>query len=146
MALLQSGLSMLAGKMPKILNPRAHAVADYAVAGAFLVGAAVLWRRRRRAAVGCLVCAGTTAATSLITDYPGGAWPLISFRTHGRIEAGLAGATAALPRVLGFSGKEESKLFGAAALASTILTAATDYDAHEESSPDWRRASREGVA
>ena len=73
MALLQKGVALAAGRMPKMISPRVHSALDYAVAGSFLLMGALFWKRNRRAAIGSLLCGGATAAVSLLTDYPGGA-------------------------------------------------------------------------
>ena len=40
MALMQKGVALAAGRMPKKITPRAHAALDYAIAGSFaLMGA-----------------------------------------------------------------------------------------------------------
>ena len=42
MALMQKGVALAAGRMPKKITPRAHAALDYAIAGSFaLMGAAL---------------------------------------------------------------------------------------------------------
>jgi len=53
----------------------------------------------------------------MLTDYPAGALDVISYRTHGRIDGGLAAVTATLPRLMGFANEPEAKVFGALALA-----------------------------
>ena len=60
MPLLQKGIAMAAGRMPKIIKPPAHAVFDYLVAGTFLITAGLYWRRSKRAAISSLICGGIT--------------------------------------------------------------------------------------
>ena len=84
MPLLETGARFAARRMPKVINPSAHAVLDYAIAGTFLIMGARLWRRNRRAAVGSLICGGAAALNAMVTDYPGGVTPLMDYRTHGR--------------------------------------------------------------
>ena len=112
MPLMQDGLQMAAGKLPKVIKPRPHAIIDYAVAGSFMLMGALWWRRNRRAAVGSLICGGATAVNSLLTDYPGGMLRVISYRNHGRIDAGIAGLTAAMPRFMNFRNQPEARFFG----------------------------------
>ncbi len=128
MARMQVGLQMAAGKLPKVIKPRPHAIIDYAVAGSFMLMGALWWRRNRRAAVGCLICGGATAVNTLLTDYPGGMFRVISYRNHGRIDAGIAGLTAAMPRFMNFRNKPESKFFEVRALGQTAITGLTDFD------------------
>jgi hypothetical protein len=42
-ALAEAGIRELSKNLPKILSPKAHAIIDYGIAGAFLVGAGLLW-------------------------------------------------------------------------------------------------------
>jgi hypothetical protein len=134
MALLESGVRFAAGRMPKVIKPGTHAVLDYAVAGVFLAMGARLWKRNRRAAVGSLLCGGAAALNAMVTDYPGGVVHAIDYRTHGRIDAGLAALTAAAPRLLGFSDEDEARFFGFQALAETVVSGLTDYGYYEERS------------
>lgn len=132
MPLLESGVRFAAGRMPKVIKPRTHAVLDYAVAGIFLAMGARLWKRNRRAAVGSLLCGGAAALNALVTDYPGGVTPIIDYRTHGQIDASLAAMTAATPKFLGFSEDDEARFFGVQALAETVVTSLTDYDYYDQ--------------
>jgi hypothetical protein len=120
--------------MPKVINPTTHAVLDYVVAGSFLLKAAALWKRNRRAAAASLICGGATLANALVTDYPGGVFPKISYRTHGRNDSAIAGLTAAAPKLLRFSDDREARFFGVEALAETVITGLTDFDYYEEES------------
>jgi hypothetical protein len=118
----------VAKRLPKIIGPRAHAVADYATAGAFFLTGALFWRDNQRAALGALLCGGAITATSLLTDYPGGIKRVISFPAHGRIDAGLAGLTATMPNFLAFSDDEEARFFRGFALVETVIAGLTDFD------------------
>lgn len=128
MPILQSGARFAARKMPKVLSPGAHAALDYAVAGMFLVVGARLWKRHRRAALGALGCGAAATINSLLTDYPGGVFRAITYRTHGRVDGGLAALTAAAPRFLGFDDQVEARFFSGTALAETLITGLTDYN------------------
>ena len=132
MAIWQQGARAITRRMPKVIDPSAHAVLDYAVAAAFLLAAAGLWKRNKRAAIGSLLCGGATAVNAMFTDYPGGVFPAISYRTHGNVDAGLAGLTASTPRLMGFADESEARLFGLSAFAETVITGLTDYDYYEE--------------
>jgi hypothetical protein len=135
MAFMQRGVALAAGRMPKI-SPRTHAALDYAIAGSFVLMGALFWRRNRRAAVGALVCAGATAAVSLLTDYPGGVKKVIPYSLHGKIDSGLVAMTAAIPRVMNIDDEREAKFFSRQALAKTAITAMTDFE------PDGGKRSR----
>ncbi|MCU1286592.1 MAG: hypothetical protein JWO13_2942 [Acidobacteriales bacterium] len=129
MPLSQMATSAVANRLPKVINPKVHAVIDYAMAGTFFALGAFFWRNNKRAAVGAMLCGAATAATSMLTDYPGGVKRVISFETHGKIDAGLAGLTATMPNFLAFGDEEEAKFFRGAALAETVVTGLTDFEA-----------------
>jgi hypothetical protein len=129
MAITDMATRAVTEKLPKVIKPKAHAVLDYAVAGAMFTLAAFFWKRNKRAAIGAMVCGGATVATSLLTDYPGGVKPVISFETHGKIDAGMAGLTATMPTFLAFGDEDEAKYFRVAALAETVITGMTDFSA-----------------
>jgi hypothetical protein len=139
MPLLQKGVELAAGRMPKIIKPQAHAVIDYLVAGSFFFMAAVNWRRNKRAAVSCLFCGGTATINNLLTDYPGGVWKMLSFQTHGKLDAGFAGLTAAMPKLIGFRDENESKFFMMQSVAETAVTALTDFEYYADSASDRLR-------
>jgi hypothetical protein len=128
MALTQTATKMVADRLPKVLDAKAHAIADYATVAGFVALAAMFWGRNKRAAVGAAMCAGAVAATSLLTDYPGGVKRVISFPTHGRMDVGLAGMTLAIPNFLAFADEEEAKYFRGAALVETVITGLTDFE------------------
>lgn len=134
MPLLHQGARFAVRRMPKVINPTTHAVLDYVVAGSFLLRTAMLWKRNRRAAAAALICGGATLANALVTDYPGGVFRKISFRTHGRNDSAIAGFTASAPRMLGFAHDNESRFFSAEALAAIVVTGLTDFDSYEDES------------
>jgi hypothetical protein len=147
MPLLQKGVGIAAGQMPKIIEPKAHAVIDYLVAGSFFMTAAVYWRRNKRAAISSLICGGVTTVNSVLTDYPGGIWRTMSFQTHGKLDAGLAALTATMPRLMGFAGDSESKFFTMQSIAETAITAMTDFECYEHPASDrMRREDEEQIA
>ena len=134
MSLFLKGLNFAAGRMPKVLNPTAHAVLDYAVAGSFLVMGAVFWKKQKRAAISSFVCGGAAITNSLLTDYPGGVFKVMSYKNHGRVDAGLIGLSSAMPRFMGFEGEPEGRFFGIAAMAETTVVGLTDFDYYEDAS------------
>ena len=136
MPLLQTGINVLTKRMPKVISPRTHAIIDYATAGSFLLTGALLWKRNKRAAVGSMLCGIMEAQTAMITDFPGGLTPLISFETHGKIDAGFAGLVGMMPNLLAFGDEPEAMFFRGQALAIASVTGMTDF------SEDGRRRSR----
>ena len=143
MALMQKGVALAAGRMPKI-SPRTHAVLDYAIAGSFVLVGALFWKRNRAAAMGSLFCGGVTAAVSLLTDYPGGVKRVIPYSLHGKIDSGLVAMTAAMPRLLHIEEEREAKFFSRQALAKTAITAMTDFD-QDEGQPAQEEREELGV-
>ncbi len=141
--LMQKGLAAMSNRMPKVINPRTHAVIDYVVAGTFFAVGALYWGRNKRAAISSIICGAATTINSMLTDYPGGVWKVMSYHNHGRIDAGLAGITATMPSLMQFSDDHEARFFEVQALAETAVTAMTDFDAYDyvPSSRDWRRSA-----
>jgi hypothetical protein len=129
MALTDMATRAVTERLPKVIKPKAHAVLDYAIAGAMITLGAFFWKKNKRAALAAFACGGATVATSLLTDYPGGVKPLISFETHGKIDAGMAGFTATAPTFLAFADEDEAKYFRGAALIETVITGMTDFGA-----------------
>jgi hypothetical protein len=130
MPLWQQGVEFAAKRIPARIGPRTHAVLDYAVAGSFLFMAARLWGRHRRAALASLLCGGVATANALLTDYPGGVFEVIDYKTHARIDAAIGAIAAAAPRMLGFHTDPEARFFNIEALAETVATTMTDFE-HE---------------
>jgi hypothetical protein len=133
MALAETAARKVAERMPKVFDARSHAVMDYLTAGAFFVIAAMFWDRNKRAAVGAAGCGAAVLATSMLTNYPGGVKKVISFETHGRVDAGLAGLTASIPNFFAFTDEPEAKYFRGAALGESLIAGLTDYDTADAS-------------
>jgi hypothetical protein len=128
--------------MPKMIGPGTHAVIDYAVAATFFTAGALFWRRHKRAAISSFVCGAAATANALLTDYPGGVWKKMSFETHGKIDAGLAGLTATMPSAMFFRDDDESRFFVATGIVETAVTALSDFSSGSEYRPrNIRRAS-----
>lgn len=134
MPLLYRGAKFAARRMPKVISPTTHAVLDYVVAGSFLLKAARLWKRHRRASAASLICGGAALANALVTDYPGGVVRKINYSTHGRNDAAIAGFAASAPRLLGFAHDDESHFFTVEALAATAIIGLTDFEYYEQQS------------
>jgi hypothetical protein len=119
---------MVADRMPKVIDPKTHAVMDYVMGGACLMLSAFLWKRNKRASVAAAMCGAATLTNAILTDYPGGVKRVLSYQTHGRVDAGLAGLTATMPTFFAFRGEDEAKYFTGLALAETVVTGLTDFD------------------
>lgn len=127
MALMQKGVQVLTERMPKVISPKTHAIIDYATAGSFFLAGALLWRRNRRAAIGAFLCGAAEAGTAMVTDYPGGVTKAISFQTHGRIDAGMAGLVASIPTFMAFGDEPEAMFFRGEGVAMAAVTGLTDF-------------------
>jgi hypothetical protein len=127
MPIVQKGVAVMSDRLPKVISPKAHAIADYITLGGLVLAGAILWKRNKRAAISALTCAGAEAANILLTDFPGGVAKVISFPTHGKIDMGLAAASSAMPNFMGFEGGPESKFFRIIGLDITAIAALTDF-------------------
>lgn len=112
---------------PKVINPAAHAVVDYMTAASFIAIGFGLLHRNRTAANCAFMNGAAIVGLSLITDYPGGVFPRINFRTHGAIDMALTAMTAAAPAMLGFASEPEAQLFYGQAAAEAAVVASTDW-------------------
>ncbi len=119
-------------RLPKVISPKVHAVADYAMAAGAIAAAIAFFKGGHKiAGVGALIAGAVEVTNPVITDFPGGIFKLISFPTHGRIDVGAASMVASLPKLLGFSGDAESKFFYVHAAAATAVVAMTDFGSEE---------------
>lgn len=115
-------------KMPKVISPKGHAIADYLVAaGAFAAAFAFFKSKNKPAAVAALIAGAATTANALVTDYPGGLFKLVSFPVHGRVDVGTTSLVATLPKLMGFHGDADSRFFYAHAGASLVVVSMTDF-------------------
>ena len=144
MSLVQTGMNMASKRLPKVINPTVHAVIDYAMAASFFAMGAFFWSRNKKAAISSMICGGAAALNSVLTDYPGGVWKVMSFETHGKIDAGLVGATGSMPRLMGFDDDAEARFFQVKAIAEAAVTAMTDFTAMDRT--DHYRYSRRNRA
>jgi len=87
----------------RVISPTQHAMLDYGVAATFLTMAARYRDSNRAAARLALVNGAMVLGVSLFTDYPGGVWRKLSFKTHGILD-GVQAALAGLgPVLFGFA-------------------------------------------
>lgn len=121
-------LSMTA-RVPKVISPQSHAVLDYTVATTFFTMGFRNFSRHRRAAVLALLNGGMVLGVSLLTDYPGGVWRRIPFRTHRTFDIAQAALAGLGPALFGFAGDHEAQFFHAQATSEIGVIAATDWDA-----------------
>ncbi|MCU1299029.1 MAG: hypothetical protein JWO91_3307 [Acidobacteriaceae bacterium] len=128
MPILTNAVDVVTHRLPKVVSPKGHAVIDYITIGTFFIAGALFWRKNKRAALGSLLCGGAELAVNLLTDYPGGISPVISFPTHGKIDIGLAAMAATMPEFLAFPNDREKRFFLSQAGIITVATNLTDFD------------------
>jgi hypothetical protein len=128
MPIVQKGVAAFSDRMPKVISPQAHAIADYITLGGFILMTTLFWKRNKRAAIASLICAGSEAVNTMLTDFPGGVAKVISFPTHGKVDMGLAATASALPNFMGFADEPEAKYFRVMGLNITTVGAMTDFE------------------
>jgi hypothetical protein len=113
----------------KPISPANHAVLDYLVAATFFGVGMSLVKRNRAAANLAFANGAMVLGMSMLTDYPGGLFRVLSFRGHRAgdvMQAALAGAG---PMLLGFTKTPEASFFYGQALSEAAVIAGTDWDA-----------------
>ena len=126
--------------IPRAVSPKAHSIVDLITVGTFLAGAALFWRRNKRAAIAALICGGADLAVTLLTDYPGGVDRVISYGAHRDIDLGLAAMFATMPDFMAFKDEPEKKFFLMQGALTTALAETTQFP--ETNQPKEKRASR----
>jgi hypothetical protein len=117
------------GRIPAVISPAQHAMLDYGVASTFLALGVTLLPRHRPAAALAFLNGAMVLGMSLLTDYPGGVYRTLSFRTHRTGDIAQAALAGLGPVLFGFSGDPEAKYFYGQALSEAGVIAATDWDA-----------------
>ena len=120
-------------KIPKPIHARAHGFIDYGHAAFFLGMAFVCRKSNPRAAVAALVTGSFVLVQSLLTDYPLGTKPVLSFNTHGKIDAAFGASSAVMPEMYGFSGTPAATVFRVNSLVESTVVALTDWDSNKAS-------------
>lgn len=128
MPIAHKAANLVAPTLPKVIGPKAHAVIDYAVFGAFFAVGALFWKKNKRAALAAYLCGDVIGMVAFLTDMPGGVWKKISFETHGRIDPGISALAALAPEVMAFKDEKEAKLFQYMSIALALVGGMTDYD------------------
>ena len=140
MALVNKAVEAVGNRLPKIISPKVHAIIDYATVGSFILMGALFWKNNKRAAVAAWACGAVEATTTLLTDFPGGVTDVISFETHGKLDASLAGTVATLPNLLGFSSEPEAKHFRIQGAMIAGVTAMTDFKGQRQYESEYEVA------
>ena len=118
-----------AEELSSMISPAQHAVLDYSVAATFFSVGFSWMSRHRAAATLALLNGGMVLGMSMLTKYPGGVFPKLSFKTHRTgdiIQAVFAGLG---PVLFGFAGDAEAKYFYGQAVSEAGVIATTDWNA-----------------
>lgn len=126
-SLSADGLAQLTAPVPKVIGPAAHAVLDYSTVATLVAMGVALRERNPTASTFAFVNAATVLVSSLLTDYPGGLFRRMSFRTHGMMDVAQAGMLASGPALLGFGRTPEAQWFYAQAAIEAGVVSATDW-------------------
>ena len=126
---MANALQTLTNPVPKVIDPTMHAVADYGAAAGLACLGMYLRDRNSTLANFAFLNAGMIVMTSLMTRYPGGVFPTMSFKMHGMMDAVQGALLAAGPVMLGQQDDPDSKFFYAQAALEMGVVAATDWDA-----------------
>ena len=125
----QSNVPFADGTHRRPISPAQHAALDYGVAAAFLgVGFSML-ARHRPAATLAFINGAMVLGMSMLTAYPGGVVPALSFKAHRTGDIGQAALAGLGPHLFGFAGDPEAKYFYGQAASEIAVIAATDWDA-----------------
>jgi hypothetical protein len=119
----------MTARVPKVISPQAHAMLDYTVAATFFTMGFRMLSTHRRAGTLALLNGGMVLVVSLLTDYPGGVWRRIPFRTHRTFDMAQAGLAGLGPVLMRFGGDPEAQFFHAQATSEIGVIAATDWEA-----------------
>ncbi len=117
--------------MPKPITPGVHAVLDYGVASTYFAVGIGLKNRHKAASTLAFLNGAMVLGLSMLTDYPGGVWRVISFKSHGVADAMQAALAGLGPVLFGFAGDPEAAYFYGQAASEVGVIAATDWDALE---------------
>jgi hypothetical protein len=127
MPVLHKAIRIAESRLPKVVSPTTHAVADYLTAALFFAGSVLFWRKSKRAAVASLICGAAEIGVAAFTDYPGGVKHPISFPLHRKIDFGLSSMTATMPDFLAFEDEKEKAFFRTQSILMAGVTVLTDF-------------------
>ncbi len=111
-----------------MISPTQHAVLDYSVASFFFTLGMRYRGTNDRASTLAFVNGAMVLSLSMLTDYPGGVWRVLSFKTHRALDLVQAALTGFGPLLLGFGGEEAARVFYGQAASEVGVVAMTDWD------------------
>lgn len=135
MSIRSAAQHQLESHLPKVISARTHGVIDYCHAAFFLGMAFVCRKSNRPAAFASLLTGSFILVESLLTDYPLGAFRVLPFGVHGRMDTGFAASSPVMPRIFGFSGTPAARVFEGNGLIEAAVVGLTDWNserAHTE--------------
>ena len=112
----------------KTISPTQHAVLDYGVAATFFALGMRYRGRNTAAATLAFINGGMVLGMSLFTDYPGGVWRKISFKTHGTLDVVQGSLAGVGPALFGFADEPEARAFYAQAVSEAGVVSMTDWN------------------
>ncbi len=115
--------------VPKSIGPAQHAMLDYGVAATFFALGMRFRRSNPAASALAFINGGMVLGMSLFTDYPGGVWRKLSFKTHGTMDVVQAALAGIGPVLFGFGNEDEARAFYGQAMSEVGVIAATDWNA-----------------
>src|ERR1700712_208236 len=119
----------IAAVEPKVIGPTVHGIVDYCHAAFFLTLGVLSARSRNKAAArAAFATSGFILVQSLLTDYRFGVKPVLSFETHGKIDAVFASSSWMLPLLFGFKDTAAGKIFQGKSLAEGSGGAMTGWN------------------
>jgi hypothetical protein len=135
MSVLNRSLDTFETGLPKVINPTAHGVIDYAHAAFFFIVGVCCKGSNKRAARAAFATSGFILVQSMLTNYRFGVKPVFSFETHGKMDAVFAASSWLIPHFFGFKGTAAARIFEMNSLAEASVVGMTDWDserAYEE--------------
>jgi hypothetical protein len=126
---MANALETLTRPVPKVIDPTMHAVSDYSAAAGLACLGMYLRDRNSTLSNFAFLNAGLIVLTSLMTRYPGGMFPMMSFKMHGMMDAMQGAMLAAGPALLGQTDDPDSRFFYGQAALEMGVVAATDWEA-----------------
>ncbi|HEY0759670.1 MAG TPA: hypothetical protein VGD59_10485 [Acidisarcina sp.] len=126
-------LPAMENNLPKVIDAKTHGIIDYAHAAFFFSVALACRKSNKPAAVAALGTGAFVLVQSLLTDYPLGAKPVLSFDAHGKMDASFASASWLVPRIFGFSGTPAAKIFEVNSVVEAAVVGMTDWDSEKAS-------------
>ncbi len=114
--------------IPKVISPRMHGFIDYSHAAFFFTVGLFCSRSNKPAARAAFATGGLILVQSLLTDYPLGAKPVISFETHGKMDAVMAASSWMIPLLFGFAATGAAKVFESNSLIEGSVVTTTDWN------------------